>query len=78
MKYQWKDIRVDNQYYYNQQTGRIVGQIHSVTHTPIWIAKVWVNPLLEKNLGQFISLEFSKKAVESYWLEDSMTLIETE
>ena len=76
MKYQWKDIRVDNQYYYDTNTGMVVGQVHNITHTAVWVAKVWVSPMVEKNLGQYISLEFSKKAVEAYWLEDSMTLLE--
>jgi hypothetical protein len=73
-QYDWTGINV--LYYYEKNTGKIVGQCHMITLTQIWIGKVWVDPVMEKSLGQFISLEHVKKAVEQYWLSESMTLIE--
>ena len=73
-QYDWTGINV--LYYYEKNTGKIVGQCHMITHTQIWIGKVWVDSVIEKSLGQYISLESCKKAGEQYWLSESMTLIE--
>jgi hypothetical protein len=61
--YEWKDADHDVYYYYGTTTGRIVGQVHKISHTKIWATKV--NE--ENYLGQYISLEFAKLAVEQYW-----------
>jgi hypothetical protein len=76
--YDWKDTDTDCQYYYDVSNGKIVGQIHKIAHTKVWVSKVVFNYNEEKYLGQFISSEYSKKEVERYWRVQGMTLIEGE
>lgn len=76
-KREWKDTEHDCHYYYNIDDGRIVGQVHNVAHTKIWVSKVIFNHNEEKYLGQFISREFCKKSVEQYWDIEDRTLIES-
>jgi hypothetical protein len=67
----WKDTENDTLYLYQTVDGRIVGQVHKVTHTKVWIAKID-----EQSLGQYISCEFAKKALEDYHLIQERTLLE--
>jgi hypothetical protein len=76
MKYDWKDAENDNFYYYNTEDGRVVGQVHNVIHTKIWIAKIVFNHNEELYLGQFIHSRFAMAAVERHWNVQSRTLLE--
>jgi hypothetical protein len=73
----WKEELHDTHYYYGTENGRIVGLITPVTHTRIWVARIlteqYNNDIF---LGQYISLEFAKKAIETYWNIQDRTLIE--
>ena len=73
----WKEEVYDTHYYYNADNGRIIGLITPITHTKIWISKIlteqYNNDIF---LGQYISLEFAKKAIELYWDIQDRTLIE--
>lgn len=75
MKYDWKNAN-DVYYYYQENSGLIVGQVHNVAYTKIWVAKITITPGNEKHLGQYISDQHAKIAVENYWIMQERTLIE--
>lgn len=67
MKYDWKDLENNTSYFYREQDGLIVAQVHNLAHTKIWLAKAFLqNSTDEKFLGQYITLDFAKKAVERW------------
>lgn len=67
----WKDTENDTLYYYQSNDGKIIGQVHKISHTKVWIAKID-----EHQLGQYIDRDFAKKALENYYLIQERTLIE--
>lgn len=72
----WKDGDHDVHYFYNEDDGRIVGQINKIAHTKIWVSKVIIKHNNEHYLGQYISYEYSKKAIEDFWNVQDRTLIQ--
>lgn len=77
--YDWKSIS-DKYYYYNVQTGKVVGQagkqaLHEVFFSLVYTSDHSFTVNDERHLGQYISLEHAKKAVELYWDVQSRTLI---
>lgn len=72
----WRDTEQGTCYFFNTDTGLIVGQIYNIVHTKIWGAKITVPYNNETNLGQFISQNHAKQAVEHYWDIQQRTLIE--
>lgn len=74
---EWKDTDNDCHYFYNSEDGKIVGMVHNIVHTKIWLAKIIFNHNDEKYLGQFITKDFSKASVERYWDIEDRTLIES-
>lgn len=75
-KFNWKDAApADCAYYYDEDNGRIMGQVHKIAHTKIWVGRIYKLDNEEKFLGQYISEDFSKRSVEEYWLIESRTLI---
>ncbi len=75
MKYDWKNAENNTHYFYKVENGHIIGQVHNVVHTQIWTAKIVHTYNDEKYLGQFITSDFAKKAVESYWNIQERTLL---
>jgi hypothetical protein len=73
---QWKDAADDCHYYYNEENGRIIGQVNKIAFTKVFISKVIHNHNDETFLGQFISCEFAQKSVQLYWDIEDRTLIE--
>ena len=80
--YEWRE-RNAKWYYYDTDSGMIVGAAHKFALQDIWCAAVhtgtYAYPLKfddEKPLGQYIEQEYAKKAVEHYWSIQSRTLIE--
>ena len=67
MAFEWKDAEHNCSYYFRTRTGKIVGQVYNLAHTNIWGAKVLINDNEEKYLGQYISQDFAKNAIEVYW-----------
>ena len=67
MSFNWKDAEHNCSYYFKTQNGKIVGQVYNIAHTNIWGAKINFADNEEKYLGQYISLEYAKKAIEFYW-----------
>jgi hypothetical protein len=79
-KFDWKE-RGTASYYYNVETGKIVGQVSKVALSENWIGLVYIGKYTltlddEKHLGQFIDMYFAKKAVEFFWDIENRTLIE--
>jgi len=71
---EWKDADHKVSYYYQTDTGRIVGQIHNLAHTTIYAAKILNQSNEELYLGQYINGQFAKLAVEYYWNVQERTL----
>jgi len=74
--HEWKDMDTNTFYFFRKEDGLIVGQVYNLAHTKIWGAKIPVNAREEDILGQYINIDFAKKAVEKYWDVQSRTLIE--
>jgi hypothetical protein len=76
-EYDWKDNEtVEVFYYFEKDTGKIVGQTNQIAHTKIWLSKIIGERNEEGYLGQYITLSHSKKAIEEYWSIQSRTLLE--
>ena len=74
--YQWKDNDNETLYYFNVENGRIIGQVHKVSHTKIWLAKIFTRIHTEElYLGQYISCDFAKKSIEEHVAIEGRTLI---
>lgn len=77
MNYSWKDAEHDTHYYFKNENGLIVGQVHKVAHTKIWIAvAIIINE--EKYLGRYVTIDFAKAAIGGYWDIQDRTLIDYE
>ena len=76
MKRNWKDVADDCHYYYNEEDGRIIGQVNKIGFTKVFIAKIIRNHNDEAFLGQFISCAFAQTAVQLFWDTQDRTLIE--
>ena len=78
--YEWQE-RGSAYYYYNIDTGKIVGNVSKIMSNDIWIALVHTGTYTftlddERHLGQYISVDFAKDAVEHFWAIQNRTLIE--
>ena len=78
--YEWQE-RGSAYYYYNTDTGKIVGNVSKIMSNDIWIALVHTGTYTftlddERHLGQYISVDFAKDAVEHFWAIQNRTLIE--
>ena len=77
MKYEWKDAGHETHYYYKTEDGQIVGQVHNIAHTKIYMAVAIVRNT-EELLGRYIALEFAQAAVSNFWDLQSRTLLEAD
>lgn len=75
MKYDWKDLENNTSYFFKLENGLIIGQAHNVVHTKIWVAKIFLEER-EIFLGHYISLDFSKKAIETFMRVEEKTLLD--
>ena len=73
---EWKDAEHGTHYYFEQNSGLIVAQVYNLAHTKVWGAKILIEHNVEKYLGNYISCESAKKAIEKYWDVQDRTLIE--
>lgn len=78
--YNWEYSRNGNDclYYYQVETGLIVGQVHNIAHTNVYVAKIYRSHTDEHFLGQFITQDFAKKSVEKYFDIQSRTLLDSD
>jgi hypothetical protein len=82
-KYEWK-LYSDTGgkfYYYHRETGKVSGFASKHVNHDVWYAMVYLGDYTftiteEKHLGQYIDLEFAKKAVERFWDVQDRTLLE--
>lgn len=80
ISYDWKSIS-DKYYFYDIMTGKIVGMASKIALQEIFFAKVYTGDFTftmtdEGHLGQYVSLEHAKKAVEFHWDVQNRTLLE--
>lgn len=73
MRRDWRDIDKGVQYFYQVRDGLIVGQVYNMAYTSIWGAKIPLSSTEELLLGQYVTLEFAKRAVEEHWNEKDRT-----
>lgn len=73
MELNWKEGK-ETSYYYNEK-GVIVGQVHKISHTEIFLGKIVIKNN-EEILGRYINEQAAKLAVEEYWWFESRTLLE--
>ena len=72
----WQDYEATNKYYYDDDDGMIIGQIHKFgTSVSIYTATVKPDNI-DKLLGQYVNIDYAQKAVENFWLIQDRTLIE--
>ena len=73
MRRDWRDVDKGVQYFYQVRDGLIVGQVYNMAYTSIWGAKIPLSATEELLLGQYVTLEFAKRAVEEHWNEKDRT-----
>lgn len=80
--YEWRE-RNSKWYYYDTETGMIVGAVHRFALQDVWGAAVNTGSYAysfkfddEKAIGQYIEQEYAKRAVEDFWNLQNRTLIE--
>jgi hypothetical protein len=75
---QWTEKEFSNIVYYDTDDGRIIGSVYrSGTQTSIWNAQVNSERSNEfVVLGQYVDMDYAKKAIETFWDMHSRTLVE--
>ena len=74
MKREWRYVEKNCHYYFQKHNGLVIGQAYNLAHTIVWGAKIPVSANEDLHLGQYIELEFAKKAIEEYWGEKDRTI----
>lgn len=70
----WHPYEINNQYYYDNDDGLIIGQVHKFgTSIAIYTASV-IFENVERTLGRYITIEYAMKAVEKFWSMQERTL----
>jgi hypothetical protein len=81
MKFDWKTDG-DTSYYFRDDDGKVMGMSWKYANqNATWCSKIIIDSLpynadSEKHLGQYVSPDMAKKAVERYWEIQSRTLLE--
>jgi hypothetical protein len=78
-EYDWQE-RNTAHFYYDEDTGKVVGHVSKMVANDIYIALVYTGQYTftiadELHLGQYIDLESAKDAVEHFWAIQNRTLI---
>lgn len=77
MSYKWQQSEF-NYIYYRIEDGKIVGLAHRLGNQgDIYIAKIYQNNI-DNIIGQYVSMDFARGAVEHKVLEMTRTLLENE
>ena len=79
-EYKWERYG-EKYYYHNVNTGKIVGTVSKIALQEVWIGLVYIGEYTftvqdEKHLGQYINMDFAKRAVEFFWDREGRTLLE--
>jgi len=78
--YKWKD-HDQGAYFYREDSGKVVGAVFKLANQNIlYTAKALTGDTTntyedEKHLGQYISMEMAKKAIERFWNVYDKTLL---
>ena len=76
MNRQWREAEHCNHFYYSTETGLIQAHVFKIGQSyTIYNAKI-LHQNAEKIIGTYIELEFAKRAVETWWLQQDVTLLE--
>ena len=83
-EYKWERFSgsaIDRYYYYDVATGKVVGMVSKIALQDVWISLVYIGEYTfvrddEKHLGQYISMEFAKEAIQRFWDIQNRTLLE--
>jgi hypothetical protein len=70
----WRFVNGLHYYYYQVHNGKVIGQAYNLANSIIWGAKIPISATEELILGQYIEMEYAKKAIEEYWNEKDRTL----
>ena len=79
--YNWKDHE-SGSYFFNETSGKVTGAIFKIANQNVlYTAKVYTGDTTfmledEKHLGQYIGMEYAKKAIERFWNVFDKTLLE--
>jgi len=80
---QWRDAGHETHYFYEENSGLIIGQVYNIAHTKIWGTRVYAHNKTsitygteEKHLGTYISLECAKRSIENFWNIQDRTLLQ--
>lgn len=71
--YDWKEAS-ESVYCYRQDTGQIVGMVHRISHTDVYMSKI-IKQNDETVIGRYINQECAKAALFEYWEIESRTLL---
>jgi len=71
---EWRYVEKNSHYYFQVRDGKVIGQAYNIAFTIVWGAKIPINATEELILGQYIELEYAKRAIEEYWEEKDRTL----
>jgi hypothetical protein len=72
----WQEYEQNNQYYYNESDGMVIGQVHCFgASTSLHTATVKPDNI-DKILGFYVSRDYAKQAVERFWEREDRTLLE--
>jgi hypothetical protein len=74
MRREWRCVTKDCHYYFQVHNGFVIGQAYNLAHTIVWGAKIPINAAEELILGQYIEMEYAKRAIEEYWEEKDRTI----
>ena len=74
MRREWRCVTKDCHYYFQVHNGLVIGQAYNLAHTIIWVAKIPINATEDLILGQYVDMEYAKRAIEEYWDEKDRTL----
>lgn len=69
----WHEFEQNTQYYYDDVDGMVIGQIHNFGNSSLHTATVKPDNV-DKILGYYISREYAKGAVETFWNWQDKTL----
>ena len=79
-EFEWQE-RNTAHFYYDLNTGKVVGHVSKMMANDIYIALVYTGQYTftlqdERHLGQYIDLSFAKNSVEHFWRIQNRTLLE--
>ena len=73
---QWMEKEYDNHCYYDDENGRIIGMTTRMGISKSIYNATAYNIKLEEPLGNYVTLEYAKKAIELFWEIQERTLLE--